>query len=87
MFGLWMAICVMSSVYLYIAYASTPDGKRRHPAVTALNLLLMAVNIWGFWNSTSWSGILFLFVKLAVLGLVVVVHYYEIGRASCRERV
>ena len=61
MFGLWMAICVMSSVYLYIAYASTPDGKRRHPVVTALNLLLMAVNIWGLWNSTSRSGILSLF--------------------------
>ena len=82
MFGLWMAICVMSSVYLYIAYASTPDGKRRHPAVTALNLLLMAVNIWGLWNSTSRSGILSLFVGLAVLGLVVVVHF---GRDYARR--
>lgn len=82
MFGLWMAICVMSSVYLYIAYASTPDGKRRYPAVTALNLLLMAVNIWGLWNSTSRSGILSLFVGLAVLGLVVVVHF---GRDYARR--
>lgn len=82
MFGLWMAICVMSSVYLYIAYASTPDGKRRHPAVTALNLLLMAVNIWGLWNSTSRSGILSLFVGLAVLGLVVLVHF---GRDYARR--
>ena len=82
MFGLWMAICVMSSVYLYIAYASTPDGKRRYPAVTALNLLLMAVNIWGLWNSTSRSGILSLFVGLAVLGLVVLVHF---GRDYARR--
>ena len=82
MFGLWMAICVMSSVYLYIAYASTPDGKRRHPAVTALNLRLMAVNIWGLWNSPSRSGILSLFVGLAVLGLVVVVHF---GRDYARR--
>ena len=82
MFGLWMAICVMSSVYLYIAYASTPDGKRRHPAVTALNLLLMAVNIWGLWNSTSRSGILSLFVGLVVLGLVVLVHF---GRDYARR--
>ena len=82
MFGLWMAVCVMSSVYLYIAYASTPDGKRRHPAVTALNLLLMAVNIWGLWNSTSRSGILSLFVGLAVLGLVVLVHF---GRDYARR--
>ena len=69
-------------IYLYIAYASTPDGKRRHPAVTALNLLLMAVNIWGLWNSTSRSGILSLFVGLAVLGLVVVVHF---GRDYARR--
>ena len=82
MFGLWMAICVMSSVYLYIAYASTPDGKRRHPVVTALNLLLMAVNIWGLWNSTSRSGILSLFVGLSVLGLVVLVHF---GRDYARR--
>ena len=82
MFGLWMAICVMSSVYLYIAYASTPDGKRRHPAVTALNLLLMAVNIWGLWNSTSRSGILSLLVGLSVLGLVVLVHF---GRDYARR--
>ena len=75
MFGLWMAVCVMSSVYLYIAYAVAPDGKRRHPAVTLLNLLLMAVNIWGLWNSTSRSGILSLFVGLSVLGLVVLVHF------------
>ena len=82
MFGLWMAVCVMSSVYLYIAYAVTPDGKRRHPAVTALNLLLMAVNIWGLWNSTSRSGILSLLVGLSVLGLVVLVHF---GRDYARR--
>lgn len=75
MFGLWMAVCVMSSVYLYVAYAVTPSGKRRHPAVTALNLLLMAVNTWGLWNSTSRSGILSLFVGLVVLGLVVLAHF------------
>lgn len=75
MFGLWMAVCVMSSVYLFIAYAVRPNGRRRHPAVTALNLLLMAVNIWGLWNSTSRSGILSLFAGLFVLGLVVLVHF------------
>ena len=70
MFGLWMAICIMSSIYLYIAYATTPSGKRRHPAVTGLNLALMAVNIWGLWNSTSRSAILSLFVALVVLAFI-----------------
>jgi hypothetical protein len=71
MFGLWMAICVMSSIYLYIAYATTPEGKKRHPAVTALNLILMGVNIWGLWNSTSRSAILSLAVALVVLVFII----------------
>ncbi len=70
MFGLWMAICIMSSIYLYIAYATTPSGKKRHPAVTTLNLLIMGVNIWGLWNSTSRSAILSLLVALVVLSFV-----------------
>ena len=70
MFGLWMAICIMSSVYLYIAYATTPSGKKRHPAVTLANLAVMAVNVWGLWNSTSRSAILSLGVALVVLAFV-----------------
>ncbi|MDR1979447.1 MAG: O-antigen ligase family protein, partial [Synergistaceae bacterium] len=70
MFGLWMAICVMSSIYLYIAYATTPGGKKRHPAVTVLNLLLMGVNFWGLWNSTSRSAMLSLLVALTVLAFI-----------------
>ncbi|MCL2009303.1 MAG: O-antigen ligase family protein [Synergistaceae bacterium] len=70
MFGLWMAICVMSSIYLYIAYATTPSGKKRHPAVTVLNLLLMTINIWGLLNSTSRSAMLSLLVSLAFLGSI-----------------
>jgi O-antigen ligase len=70
MFGLWMAICVMSSIYLYVAYATTPSGKKRHPAVTVLNLLLMGINLWGLWNSTSRSAIFSLVVALVVLAFV-----------------
>ncbi|MDR1740297.1 MAG: O-antigen ligase family protein [Synergistaceae bacterium] len=70
MFGLWMAVCVMSSVYLYIAYATLPDGRKRHPAVTVLNLVLMGVNCWGLWSSTSRSAILSLAVGLALLAFV-----------------
>ncbi|MDR1376865.1 MAG: O-antigen ligase family protein, partial [Synergistaceae bacterium] len=71
MFGLWMAICVMSSIYLYIAYATTPAGKRRHPAVTVTNLLLMGINIWGLWNSTSRSAMFSLAVALMVLSFII----------------
>lgn len=71
MFGLWMAVCIMSSIYLYIAYAASPEGKKRHPALTTLNLVLMGINIWGLWNSTSRSAILSLGVALVVLAFVI----------------
>ena len=70
MFGLWMAICVMSSIYLYIAYATTHSGKKRHPVVTGLNLLLMTVNMWGLLNSTSRSALLSLVTALVLLGFI-----------------
>jgi O-antigen ligase len=70
MFGLWMAICVMSSIYLYIAYATTPSGKKRHPVVTILNILLMCVNMWGLLNSTSRSALVSLAVALVVLAFI-----------------
>ncbi|GHS94742.1 O-antigen polymerase [Synergistales bacterium] len=70
MFGLWMAVCIMSSIYLYIAYATTPSGKKRHPAVTLLNLVLMGINLWGLWNSTSRSAMLSLALSLMVLGFI-----------------
>lgn len=82
MFGLWMAICIMSSIYLYIAYAVTPSGKKRHPAVTVLNLVLMAINIWGLWNSTSRSAILSLGVGLVVL---VFITLSQFGRDYARR--
>ena len=78
MFGLWMAVCVMSSVYLFLAYAVREDGSKRPLWLTLLNLVLMGINVWGLWNSTSRSGILSLFVGLFVLGLVTAVRY---GRA------
>ncbi len=78
MFGLWMAICVMSSVYLFIAYALRGDGRKRPLWLTVLNLLLMGVNIWGLWNSTSRSAILSLFVGLLVLGVAATVRFGRI---------
>ena len=82
MFGLWMAICVMSSVYLFIAYAVHEDDARRPLWLTVLNLLLMGVNAWGLWNSTSRSGILSLFVGIFALGFVAAVCF---GRDYARR--
>ena len=67
MFGLWLAICIMNSIYLYAAYATLPSGKKRSTPVTLLNLLLLFVNCWGLWNSTSRSAMLSLATGLFVL--------------------
>lgn len=75
MFALWLAICVMSSVYLFIAYAFSSTGKKRPFILTLLNIFLMLVNTWGLWNSTSRSGILSLFAGLFVLGLITIIRY------------
>ncbi|MCR4819469.1 MAG: O-antigen ligase family protein [Fretibacterium sp.] len=82
MFGLWMAICVMSSIYLFIAYALAEGGKKRPLWMTVLNLFLMTVNSWGLWNSTSRSALLSLFTGLFVLAVVTAMRY---GRAYIRR--
>ena len=77
MFGLWMAICVMSSAYLFVAYATGEGGRKRPLWMTVLNLILMGINTWGLWTSTSRSGIFALFVGLFVLGVTLL----RFGRA------
>jgi O-antigen ligase len=67
MFGLWLAICIMNSAYLYVAYAILPSGKKRSMPVTILNLVLLFINCWGLWISTSRSAMLSLLVGLFVL--------------------
>jgi hypothetical protein len=67
MFGLWLAICIMNSAYLYVAYAILPSGKKRSLPVTLLNIFFLFVNCWGLWTSTSRSAMLSLLVGLLFL--------------------
>ena len=67
MFGLWLAICVMNSIYLYVAYATLPSGKKRSLPVTLLNVFFLFVNCWGLWISTSRSAMLSLAAGLFIL--------------------
>ena len=67
MFGLWLAICVMNSIYLYVAYAILPSGKKRSWQVTLLNIFFLLVNCWGLLASTSRSAILSLGTGLFML--------------------
>jgi len=67
MFGLWLAICIMNSAYLYVAYAILPSGKKRSLPVTLLNIVFLFINCWGLWISTSRSAMLSLLVGIFVL--------------------
>lgn len=67
MFGLWLAICIMNSIYLFAAYATLPSGRKRSWTVTIINILFLFISSWGLWNSTSRSAMLSLLVGLFAL--------------------
>jgi O-antigen ligase len=58
MLGLWMAMAVFNCLFLHVSYVGEWDANRRSRVLLPLNLLFMAVNAWGLWNSTSRGGIL-----------------------------
>jgi len=69
MFGLWTAMAVLNCLFLHLSYMTeqAPDQKAyKNPFIMA-NLLFLAVNAWGLWNSTTRGAILSLFVAFAVL--------------------
>ncbi len=72
MFGLWMAIAVLNGVYLHVAYGGQEAaGRIRQGALLRWgNLVLLAVNGWGLWNSTARGGILSLLVGFSVFALM-----------------
>ncbi len=71
MFGLWMAIAVMNGIYLHVAYGedeySTKIGKFKKIA----NIMLLAFNAWGMWNSTTRGGILALFTGTIIISAMI----------------
>lgn len=70
MFGLWMAMTLMNGLYLHVAGWGDGTAKYAKP-LKAANLLLVAVNAWGLWNSTTRGGIVSLLVGTAVLAILV----------------
>lgn len=71
MFALWISMALLNSAYLHMAYAGKEPFEKKDKILQAANLLLVAVNSWGLWNSTGRAGFMGLFVGLAVLALIV----------------
>ncbi len=70
MFGLWVAMACLNSIYLHVAYGREEGAYRRSLPVRLANILLLAVNAWGLWGSTTRAAILSLGVAVAVMALV-----------------
>lgn len=69
MFGLWMAMNLTNGLYLHVAGWENWSAKYAR-LLKAANLLLVAVNAWGLWNSTARGGITSLMAGAAILGLL-----------------
>ncbi|MDO5562078.1 MAG: O-antigen ligase family protein [Synergistaceae bacterium] len=70
MFGLWMSIALANGVYLHM----TSDFKKPgfgEKFYNYANLLMIAVNAWGLWNSTSRSAAMGLFTAMIILAVMV----------------
>lgn len=71
MFGLWMAITALGSIFIYLRHGlKDTRGVGRFLSVT--NLIMFPVILWGLWNSTSRSAILSLFVGLFVMAVIII---------------
>lgn len=70
MFGLWMAMAALNGVFLHTVYSGSQCGGRGAAKIKYANLLLLAFNAWGLWNSTTRAGVLALVTGAAVLSLI-----------------
>lgn len=70
MFGLWVAMAVMNGIYLNTLYSSDKTASRTEKILKYFNLLLLAFNSWGMWNSTTRAGVLSLLTGTVVISII-----------------
>lgn len=74
MFGLWMAMAVMNGIYLNAAYSCSPGETGTNTGTSKipkhLNRLLLALNAWGMWNSTTRAGFLSLITGTIIISII-----------------
>lgn len=64
MLGLWLAIALFSSLFLFVIYGDKFRKGWKNKAAILLNLLFFSIITWCLWNSTSRSAILGFFVGI-----------------------
>ncbi|MCQ4814052.1 O-antigen ligase family protein [Cloacibacillus evryensis] len=72
MFGLWMAMAAMNGIFLHMVYSQlseTEAGKYRN--IKYANLVMLAFNSWGLWNSTTRAGMLSLMTGTIILSVII----------------
>jgi hypothetical protein len=67
MLGLWTAMAVFNCVLLHVHYAGEWKTEKLSRMLLPLNLLVMSLNAWGLWNTTSRGGILAFMVGFVVI--------------------
>lgn len=75
MFGLWLAIAMLGSAWIFIRPGPDEAGKPWLRIFATLNLLLFSINAWGIWNSTSRSAVISFLVGLTALSLLMTGRY------------
>ena len=70
MFGLWMAMAVMNSIYLNTVYFSDKKSTKSDKWLKYSNILLLIINAWGMWNSTTRAGVLSLLTGTIIISLI-----------------
>lgn len=74
MFGLWMSIALANGIYLYITSDFKKSGLGSR-CFNYANFLMMCINAWGLWNSTSRSAVAGLLAGMVIMA--VMLHRYH----------
>ncbi|GHV27888.1 O-antigen polymerase [Synergistales bacterium] len=75
MFGLWMAMSLLNSLFLHVSYMGAYGAgdkitsKSRVLALASANMFFLAMSAWGLWGSTARGGILSFAAAVAILAL------------------
>ena len=72
MFGLWMAMAAMNGIFLHMVYSQFSEAEpKKYRNMKYANLVMLAFNSWGLWNSTTRAGMLSLMTGTIILSVII----------------